>query len=380
MDKGKLHFVNINLQDLNQWEEIVNSKSLDKISNVVVISQKEYNSVKDEKNTQKVDNKILDLKHIPSSLNDNIYKVIEYKVIENEQGNVSVFLKSELLGKYIDSKSKSINNYYSNLQYYSPLNANSACANNPFFMGIWGIFSILGFLVVGILIYGLLNGFSVNAFEEILPGCNNCIDNVIDKFKSDNTIEDQSNTEENEKIVNPFTNPLSYLKNSKLNQSEKLDVTLLWLSKNDLDLIAVDPNGQMLWKNNMITSFGIMDKAENDSQLNSLNKYSLDESLKKSDSVAIEHLYFPEGIKLNEGPYRIYVLNSDKRVNCGKSESFYLKVVHNNKTQYFNGKIENTINNRCVNETSFKQVYTSDKLEFYKENNAAELVFEINVN
>lgn len=380
MDKGKLHYVNINLQDINQWEEIVNSKGIDKISNVVVVSQKEYNSLKDEKNTQKVDNKILELKHTPSSLKDNIYKVLEYKVIENEQGNLTVFTKSELIEKNIDSKSKSIFNNYSNLQYFSPLNNSSACANNPCFMGIWGILSLIGVLVIGIIIFGLFNSLSVNAFEEALPGCNNCIDNALDKFKSDNTTENLSDNDENEKIINPFTNPLSYLKNKELNQSEKLDITLLWLSKNDLDLIAVDPNGQMLWKNNLITNFGIMDMSENDSQLNSLNKYSLDESLKKSDSVAIEHLYFPEGIKLNRGSYKFYVLNSDKRVNCGKSESFYLKVVHNNETQFFNGKIKNTINNRCANETSFKQVYTSDKLEFYKENNAAELVFELNVN
>ena len=37
------------------------------------------------------------------------------------------------------------------------------------------------------------------------------------------------------------------------------------------------------------------------------------------------------------------------------------------------------MNNRCAGEINQKQVYTSDRLDFYVTNNAAELIFEINI-
>ena len=49
--------------------------------------------------------------------------------------------------------------------------------------------------------------------------------------------------------------------------------------------------------------------------------------------------------------------------------------------EYFKkDKIPNSVNNRCLGEINFKQIYTYERLEFYKENKAAELLFQLEVN
>jgi len=57
-----------------------------------------------------------------------------------------------------------------------------------------------------------------------------------------------------------------------------------------------------------------------------------------------------------------------------------LKVIHEGKIKYYSDILPNAINNRCLNEISFKQVYTAEKLKFYTDNKAANMVFELNVN
>ena len=55
-------------------------------------------------------------------------------------------------------------------------------------------------------------------------------------------------------------------------------------------------------------------------------------------------------------------------------------MIHNNKEKLLTKKIPNSVNNRCLGEISFKQIYTYERLEFYKENKAAELLFQLEVN
>ena len=103
-----------------------------------------------------------------------------------------------------------------------------------------------------------------------------------------------------------------YLKYAGIEQSKKLDLSIIWNTRNDIDLIGVDPDGELLWKNNRIVSFGIMDKSSNDSQFDEFSKYSEDLSIRLADSIAVEHLYIPEGTILKKGNYRFYILSSDK--------------------------------------------------------------------
>ena len=374
------HYVELFLEP-NLWEEIINSKGVEEISNAVKITKKEYESSSDSSLTEKVNGKLLNLKHTPTNKFDGNYQLFEYKLVDSQTDSTSIFLKTKSVKSSKDGIEKTNSNKFSNLQYLSPLNSNSACGNSPCFMGVWGLFSLLGLLILLIFITSLFNGNSLNQIQSSLPGCNNCLDKVVNFFDSDQkNIKDEELDQKEIDEINPKNDPIKYLKYNDLSQSNKLDITLLWNSTSDLDLIAVDPDGQMLWKNNRISSFGIMDQSMNDSKLDSSNKYSLELSIKNADTLALEHLYFPEGIKLKSGRYKFYVLNSDKRENCKKNESFYLKVLHEGKTKYYSDQIPNAINNRCLKETSFKQVYTAEKLDFYTENNAASMVFELKVN
>jgi hypothetical protein len=378
--ENKFHYVELFLEP-NLWEEVINSKQVEKISNVVKISRDEYESNNDSSLTEKINNKFLNLNHTPSNNFDGDYKLLEYKLVNNSSESPSIFIKTKRVENIKKGKAKVNPNKFSKLQHISPLNSNSSCANSSCFMGVWGVFSIFGLLLTLILFMNLFNGNSLYKIQDNLPGCNNCIDKVVDFFNSENRkINDEELDQKEIDKINPKKEPIRYLKYNDLPQSNKLDITLLWSSKSDLDLIAVDPDGEMLWKNNKISSFGIMDKSMNDSKLDSLNKYSLKLSLKSVDSTAIEHLYFPEGITLKKGKYKFFVLNSDKRDNCKKNESFYLKVIHEGKIKYYSDILPNAINNRCLNEISFKQVYTAEKLKFYTDNKAASMVFELNVN
>ena len=364
------HYVSVYLNDLNYWEEIVNSRGTDEISGVVIINEEEYNAIKEVKNTQTVDDKVFSLKHTPNATHDGSYRLIEYKIIDAQDNSFEVFLKTEKSN--ISEIDNNATKYHTNFPQYSPLNSNSSCGGNPCFMAVWGIFSLLGLALITSMILGLLNGSLSDTFNNLFSDCRNCVENVREKFNFSE--EEDLLIEEN---TDPFSNPLNYLKNYHTNKDNKLDVTLLWLSQNDLDLIAVDPNGNMLWKNNPITSYGIMDFSDNDSQFNERGEYSLEKSILESDSLALEHLSFPARVDLVSGSYKIYVLFNDKRLNCGKSEQYFMKVVHDNKTQFYSGQLKNTLNNRCLNELTMKEVYTAEKLSYYQKNSAAELIFEL---
>lgn len=377
--KVKYHYAEIIL-DLEDWERIIRSKGIDEISDVLVVKDEEYSIIGDQDQTEKVKNKSIKLYHTPNSNLDGIYQLIEYKFVETDSGEISIFIKGIKKEKNkVEIIKEGGEDYQSNYNHLSPLNSNSSCANSSCFMNLWGIFSIIGFIVLITLLLGLFNGESLNSIQQSLPGCNNCLDNVISIFESED-IPEEIIDEEETRNINPNKEPHKYLKYAGIEQSKKLDLSIIWNTRNDIDLIGVDPDGELLWKNNRIVSFGIMDKSSNDSQFDEFGKYSEDLSIRLADSIAIEHLYIPEGTILKKGNYRFYVLSSDKRENCLKNDIVYLRMIHNNKEKLLTKKIPNSVNNRCLGEINFKQIYTYERLEFYKENKAAELLFQLEVN
>ena len=154
----------------------------------------------------------------------------------------------------------------------------------------------------------------------------------------------------------------------------------MWFSKNDLDLVMVGPSGELLWKDNPKTGFGNMDISMNDSKLDSLKRYSMMLSLKDAKTTAFEHLYIDKNISLKSGTYSLYVLNSDKRENCNLKDQYIIRYIQNNNIKYYKGELGNSLNNRCLGEKFFKQVYSQKSLEKNLQYDVAHLILDIEIN
>jgi len=124
--ENKFHYVELFLEP-NLWEEIINSKGVEEISNAVKITKKEYESSSDSSLTEKVNGKLLNLKHTPTNKFDGNYQLFEYKLVDSHTDSTSIFLKAKSVRNSKDGIEKTNSNKFSNLQYLSPLNSNSAC-------------------------------------------------------------------------------------------------------------------------------------------------------------------------------------------------------------------------------------------------------------
>jgi hypothetical protein len=181
-------------------------------------------------------------------------------------------------------------------------------------------------------------------------------------------------------LISSKKTPLVFLDSLNLKQSEFIDISLLWFSKNDMDLILVGPDGELLWKDNPTTGYGTMDISMNDSRLDSLRNYSMMLSLKEAKTTAYEHLYIDKNISLKSGTYSLYILNSDKRENCNLKDQYIIRYIQNNVTKHYKGELGNSLNNRCLGEKFFKQVYSQKSLEKNLQNGVAHFILDIEIN
>jgi len=362
-------------ENLNSWRiSLKNNGSLPDIVNAVKVDEVEYKNNLSSIQVLDIDNNY-NLNFIPSheKLNNN-YLIKEAYISDEENIYIKYLHNFKTKEKHTNTLSNKgwRNRLYSSNR-YSPLNSNSSCGRNPCFMGCWSLLSLLGLMLVLSLLISMCNGTRNEFFEDQFDGCINCWNKILDDT------EDNSFDQDSISFIDPKNNPKKYIDSLEINKSRFIDVSLLWYSKNNLDLIAVSPSGELLWKNNNISTYGICDVFSNESILDSVKKYSLNLSLDSAKNIAHEHLYFPENVRLENGIYKFYVLSSDKRVNCNFADNFIVKLINDGQISYFNGSNNGSMNNRCAGEINQKQVYTADKLDFYVTKNAAELIFEINI-
>jgi len=358
--------------NINEWINLVDSSDSIKVLEVLPVTENEY--IRNSVNVITC-NKMLSLSFIELHSNRNgEYSLKEFYVYDN-----SVYLKclnDRAVGQsdYLRSTDNSNpHKLYSSTQ-FSPLSSNSTCGRNPCFMGCWSLFSIFGFILLLSTILSTCSGTDNSFFGNNFNGCINCWDKFVKESQSDSLpVNDSLIT------IDPKLEPLRYIESLNLIKSDFIDVSLLWNSKNNLDIIAVSPEGELLWKNNTISTFGICDVFSNESQLDSLNNYAHETSLDSAKSVAIEHLYFPKGAQLNKGKYQFYVLNSDKRMNCNKADNFVVSLIHNKSSYNFSGHNKRALNNWCAREEMKKRIYSVERLNFYVKNDAAQLIFEIEI-
>lgn len=366
----------IKIDNIQEWIEMLEySKNMSSIQNVIPVDKHEYNKLKGKSNEINRSSKNLILNHIIQHKNlDGEYLMKEYFIINDESEISSVYFHSEKNELDSIDKISKLNSKSYNFSSNSPLNVNSPCAKNQLFMGCWSFLSVLGLILLLSFIFSLFNGFGSS---RLLNSINNYRDNMILYF--DNDKQNQQQVLDSLKTSKPREYPMEYLKSLDLNKSNFLDISLIWFSQNDLDLIGVSPDKKILWEKNNISSFGILDKNSNESRLDSLNQYSIQESLLNSNEIGIEHMYVPENINIEKGTFSFYVLNSDKRTNCGYSENFITRVIHNGEEFIIKGTLDNAINNRCIGEKGNKQVYTFEKINFYVENNVGSLIFNLEI-
>ncbi|MBT7624028.1 MAG: hypothetical protein HN595_05810 [Flavobacteriaceae bacterium] len=366
----------VKIDNIQEWIEMLEySKNISSIQNVVPVDKQEYDKLKGKSNESNKSSKNLILNHIIQHKNlDGEYLMKEYFIINDESEILSVYLNSEKIDLDSINKISKSNSKSYNFSSNSPLNVNSPCAKSRLFMGCWSFLSILGLILLLSFIFSLFNGLENSRF---LNSISNYRDKIFLNF--DNEKRNQQQVLDSLKISKPREYPIEYLKSLDLNKSNFLDISLIWFSQNDLDLIGVSPDKKILWEKNNITSFGILDKNSNESILDTLNQYSLQESLLNSKEIGIEHMYIPENINIEKGTFSFYVLNSDKRVKCGYSENFITRVIYNGEEFIIKGTLDNTINNRCIGEKGNKQVYTFEKINFYIENNAGSSIFNLEI-
>jgi hypothetical protein len=379
----KYRYAEINIDNINTWDDIVVSNGIHIINNVVNISANEYSTLAKNSFEESGENKILNLKFIPDSSINGHYKLVHYFAISEDGESNEVYLK------LIDHEGdKNINQsprdsfkddsfvnpgYNSNIAQRSLFNKQTGCMSNPLFSGCWSMMSLLGILLF---LTGLLSIFN-NDFELIkrLSGnCQNCL------LNEDKLWRDDSAVIKKDSLLFPRKKPLTYLDSLNLKKSDFIDLSLLWFSKNDLDLVMVGPDGELLWKDNKKTGYGTMDISMNDSKLDSLKNYSMMLSLESAKSLAYEHLYIENNTSLKSGTYSIYVLNSDKRENCNVKDQYIIRYIQNNNVKHLKGELGNSLNNRCLGEQFFKQVYSKKSLEKYLQYNVAHFILDIEIN
>jgi hypothetical protein len=376
-------YAEINIEDINSWDDLVVSNGIHVINNVVNISADEYSTLVKNSFEESGADKILNLKFIPDSRINGHYKLVHYFAISKDGKSNEVYLKlidqsgSENINQFSTEtfKDESFSNpgFDSNLAQRSPFNPQSGCMRNPLFSGCWGLMSLLGILLF---LGGLLSIFN-NDFGLINSVSGNCQNCLVDANK---LWRDDTQAIKKDSFTSPKKTPLIYLDSLNLTQTEFIDISLLWFSKNDLDLVMVGPDGELLWKDNPKTGFGTMDISMNDSKLDSLRNYSLSLSLKEAKTTAYEHLYIDKNISLKSGTYSLYVLNSDKRENCNLKDQYIIRYIQNNVTKHYKGELGNSLNNRCLGEQFFKQVYSQKSLEKNLEYGVAHFILDIEIN
>lgn len=270
----------VNIEDINSWGAIIVSSGIHVINNVVSISAIEYSTLAEKSLEESGEAKVLNLNFIPdSSINGN-YKLIHYFAISEDGKSNEIYLK--LIKKEKDFSRYNLKDetfvspgYNSKFAKISPFNRQTGCMKNPLFSGCWNLMSLLGiFIFIGVLLSIFNNNF--NWVNNITGNCENCLENVNKLWN------DESQVIKQDSLISSKKTPIIYLDSLNLKQSEFIDISLLWFSRNDLDLIMVGPDGELLWKNNTETAYGTMDISMNDSKLDSLRNYSKDMSLENS--------------------------------------------------------------------------------------------------
>ncbi len=373
-------YAEVNIEDINSWDDIIVSNGIHVINNVVNISANEYLTLAEKSLEESGEDKILNLKFIPDSSINGSYKLVNYFAISEDGKSNEVYLK---LIKQDNVKDFSRNNlkdetfinpgYNSKFAQRSPFNRQTGCMKNPLFSGCWNLMSLLGiFIFLGVLLSIFNNDF--NWINNITGNCQNCLENVNKLWN------DEKQEIKQDSLISSKKTPIIYLDSLNLKQSEFIDISLLWFSRNDLDLIMVGPDGELLWKNNPETGYGTMDISMNDSKLDSLRNYSKNMSLEKAKRTAYEHLFLDKNISLKSGTYSLYVLNSDKRENCNFKDQYIVRYIQNNTIKHYKGELGNSLNNRCLGEQFFKQVYSQKSLEKNLEYDVAHFILDIKIN
>tara|TARA_Y100000385_G_C13047406_1_gene618145 strand:- start:476 stop:1618 length:1143 start_codon:yes stop_codon:yes gene_type:complete len=376
-------YAEIKIEEINTWDEIIVSSGVHVVNNVVNITAKEYSSLAKNSFEESGQGKMLNLKFIPDSSTNGHYKLAYYFAISEDGKSNEVYLKliDKRDGKNLNQfstespKNEIFTNpgFDSNLAQRSLFNQQSGCMRNPLFSGCWGLISLLGILLF---LGGLLSIFN-NDFDYINSVSGNCQNCLTD---ADKLWRDDTQAIRKDSLISSKKTPLVYLDSLNLKQTEFIDISLLWFSKNDLDLVMVGPDGELLWKDNPKTGFGTMDISMNDSRLDSLRNYSMSLSLIDAKTTAYEHLFIDKNISLKSGTYSLYVLNSDKRENCNLKDQYIIRYIQNSTIKHYKGELGNSLNNRCLGEQFFKQVYSQKSLEKNLEYDVAHFILDIEIN
>ncbi|WP_296636188.1 hypothetical protein [Polaribacter sp.] len=373
-------YAEVNIEDINSWDDIIVSSGIHVINNVVSISANEYSTLAEKSLEESGEDKVLNLNFIPDSSINGKYKLVHYFAISEDGKSNEIYLKLIKQEKVKDFSKNNLEDetninqgYNSKFAQRSPFNRQTGCMRNPLLSGCWSLMSLLGILIfIGVLLSIFNNDF--NWINNITGNCQNCIENV-------NTLwNDESKAIKQDSLISSKRTPITYLDSLNLKQSEFIDISLLWFSRNDLDLIMVGPDGELLWKNNTDTGYGTMDISMNDSKLDSLRNYSKGISLENSKKTAYEHLFLEKNTSLKPGTYSLYVLNSDKRENCNLKDQYIIRYIENNNIKHYKGEISNSLNNRCLNEQFFKQVYSRKSLEKNLKDDVAHFILDIKIN
>ena len=376
-------YAEINIENINSWDEIVVSSGVHVINNVINVTAKEYSSLAKNSIEESGADKILNLKFIPDSRINGHYKLMNYFAISEDGKSNEVYLKlipqsiakntSQLSAETPNDETFSNPGFDSNLAQRSPFNQQSGCMRNPLFSGCWNMMSLFGVLLFLGGLFSIYNN-DYNWINSLSGNCQNCLVDVDKLWQGD------SQEIKKDSLISSKKTPLVFLDSLNLKQSEFIDISLLWFSKNDMDLILVGPDGELLWKDNPTTGYGTMDISMNDSRLDSLRNYSMMLSLKEAKTTAYEHLYIDKNISLKSGTYSLYVLNSDKRENCNLKDQYIIRYIQNNVTKHYKGELGNSLNNRCLGEKFFKQVYSQKSLEKNLQNGVAHFILDIEIN
>jgi|SaaInl47_10m_RNA_FD_contig_71_925598_length_2535_multi_3_in_0_out_0_2 hypothetical protein len=376
-------YAEINIENINSWDDIIATDGIHVVKNVINISAKEYTTLVKNSLEEFGGNKLLKLSFIPNSSIDGYYKLIHFFATSTDGNSNQVYLKliEQHSEKNINqsSRSKMKEDIFTNPGYNSkfaqksPFNRQNGCMSNSLFSSCWSLMSLLGIFLFFTALFSIFN----NNFEWINKLSGNCQDCSLNINKLWN---DENEEIKKDSIISSKKTPFIYLDSLALKKSEFIDISLMWFSKNDLDLVMVSPNGELLWKDNPKTGFGNMDISMNDSKLDSLKSYSMTLSLKDAKTTAFEHLYIDKNISLKSGTYSLYVLNSDKRENCNLKDQYIIRYIQNNNIKYYKGELGNSLNNRCLGEKFFKQVYSQKSLEKNLQYDVAHLILDIEIN
>ena len=86
-------YAEINIEDINSWDEIVVSSGVHVINNVINVTAKEYSSLAKNSIEESGAEKILNLKFIPDSSINGHYKLMNYFAISEDGKSNEVYLK-----------------------------------------------------------------------------------------------------------------------------------------------------------------------------------------------------------------------------------------------------------------------------------------------